>query len=256
MTKDNTRQNQAKPNVSKTHLPVAQEVEDIWRRLTQALLNDKHLTSHKVVSATRTDPANLSFDMLRTRLRQAMADRGWTRVAVTAPTSGCGTSFVASNLALAMSRFEDCRTVLMDLDLRKPSLDRILGVSPIAAIEEYLAGRIDPMDFFQRARANLALGLNNHARMSAAELFQDVMTTDVLDEMSDILSPEIVIFDMPAALEHDDLLAFLPNVDGVLLVAGAGVSTADDVLKAERLIGDVKPLMGVVLNRAEGAVKV
>lgn len=251
MTKDNSRETQ-----DKTYLPVPQEVEDIWRRLSQALLKEKHLARNKVVSAARTDPAASSFDMLRTRLRQAMAERDWTRVAITAPTTGCGTSFVAANLALAMSRFEDCRTVLMDMDMRKPSLDKILGIPPVAAMDEYLCGRIDPLDFFQRVRSNLALGLNNHPRSSAAELFQDLMTTDVLDEMADILSPEIVIFDMPSALDYDDVLAFLPNVDGVLLVTGAGISTADDVVKAERLIGDVKPLLGVVLNRAEGAVKI
>lgn len=238
------------------NLPVAQEVADIWRRLDQVLLKDKHLSRHKIVSATRQDPSNLAFDMLRTRLRQAMQERGWTRVAITSPTAGCGKTFVAANLALAMSRFEDCRTVLMDLDLRDPSLATVLGARPTGAMEDYLSGRIDPMDFLLRARSNLALGLNERSRQGAAELFQDVMTADVLDEMQDLLSPEMVIFDLPAALEHDDVLAFLPKVDGVLLVAGGGISSADDVLKSERLLGEIKPLLGVVLNRADGDVAV
>lgn len=256
MTKDKSREDQGFAGTYQPNLPVAQEVEDIWNRLSQAVLKDKHLARNNVVSANRNDPTKTAFDMLRTRLRQVTSEHEWTRIAVTSPTEGCGTSFVSANLALSLSRFENCRTILMDLDLRKPSLDKMLGIAPHAAMDDYLAGRIDPMDFFQRARANLALGLNNQPRMSAAEVFQDVMASDVLDEMADILSPEIVLFDMPAALEHDDVLAFLHNVDAVLVVSGAGVSTADELLRVERLVGGTKPILGVVLNRAEGAVLV
>ncbi|SEO34938.1 Chromosome partitioning ATPase, Mrp family, contains Fe-S cluster [Salinihabitans flavidus] len=236
------------------NLPVALEAEEIWTALEPVQLSSEQLARNRVVSASRHDPAHMSFDMLRTRLLLAMRERGWSRIAVSSPTEGCGKTFVAANLAVALARRESCRTVLMDMDLRTPGLARMLGVSHPGSIAEYLSGHIAPEDFLLRAGPGFALALNDMSVRNASELLAETMTSDVLDEMQDLLMPEMVIFDLPSVLENDDMIAFLPNVDGVLLVAAGGITSADEVLDAERALGEATPLLGVVFNRAEGEI--
>ena len=69
--------------------------------------------------------------------------------------------------------------------------------------------------------------------------------------MQAALQPDVVLYDLPPALACDDVIAFLPQLDGVLLVVGGGLTQAEDVRKCERLLAGQTPLLGVILNKAE-----
>lgn len=236
------------------YMPMGDEAQVLWDAMEQIALDPGHLRKNRIVTANKSDPLHKRFDMLRTRLLLAMRENGWSRVAVTAPTRGCGTSFVAANLAISFARMESLRTILVDMHLSSPNLARMLGVQDPSDIGDYLRGHIPPEDYFLRAGQGLALGLNETRDVNSAELFQETMTVDVLSEMQDLLAPDMVIFDLPPVLESDELLGFLPNVDGVLMVVGGGQSNPQEVLRAEQALGDRTQLLGVVLNKAEGAL--
>ncbi|MBO9474039.1 CpsD/CapB family tyrosine-protein kinase [Shimia sp. R10_1] len=233
-------------------LPALQDPEVFWNNLSVAAVDDAVLAQNHIISASRSHPAHAAFDMLRTRMLQALNEHGWSRVAVTAPTRGCGSSFVSANLAFALARLNSVRTVLLDLDLRAPSLDKTLGLTAHDTMADYLSGVIAPENFLVKAAPNLALALNDRPEDNSAELFQTEMITSVLEELEETLCADVMLFDMPPALEFDDVLGFLPNVDAVLLVAGGGVSTAEELEKVERIFSGVKPILGVLLNKAEG----
>ncbi len=233
-------------------VPAVHDPSIYWDSLNQVSVEQDTLYRHNIISATRDHPAHSAFDMLRTRLLQAMSDQGWTRVAITAPTRGCGSSFVTANLAFAVSRLEAVRSIVLDLDVRAPSLHEILGVAANDTMSNYLQGGVAPEDYLQRVGSNLAFGLNSEPGADSSETFQNTMSSDVLDELQDLFEPDLILFDMPPALEFDDVLAFLPNIDAVLVVAGGGVSTAEEVVKVEQILSEVKPVMGVMLNNASG----
>ena len=199
----------------------------------------------------RRDPANASFDLLRTRLLQALKARGWSQVAITSPTKGCGKTFVAANLALSLSRRASCRTVLMDLDLRMPSLATVLGVRQPGRIFDFLTGARPIEAHLRRVAPNLAVALNATPVFDSAELIQEPPMARTLAAMRATLRPDVVLYDLPPALACDDVIAFLPQVDGVLLVAGGGITSAEQVRECERLFADHAPLLGVILNKSE-----
>ncbi|MEQ9692730.1 CpsD/CapB family tyrosine-protein kinase [Shimia sp. SDUM112013] len=236
------------------NLPAVQDPLEVWRYLQRVPFDLDLLDKNHIVTAKRTHAANRTFDMLRTRLLQTMKEQGWKRVAITSPTNTCGKTFVAANLAVSLLRLDEVFTMLIDLDLRNPGLADMFGIKPKASMQKYLEGRIDPQEFYLAHGRNLGLGLAGAPADNASELFQSTMTMDVLDEMEDLFCPDVMLFDLPPALEHDDVLAFLPKVDAVLLVVGGGVSTTEEIERVESLIAGIKPLAGIVMNKAEGGI--
>lgn len=202
------------------------------------------------LSVVQHDPAARSFDLLRTRLVQTLKAHGWQRVAIASPTSGCGATFTAINLALSLSRVPHSRNMLIDLNLRRPGVAAGLGITSRASIRPFLAGAVPAERHLKRLGDNLALGLNGMSEAHASDLLHDREATETLDRMLARLRPDVVLYDLPPVLEHDDLAAFLPHVDGVLLIADGTQTQARHIAACERILDGQTNLLGVILNRA------
>ncbi|SDF31187.1 exopolysaccharide biosynthesis protein [Limimaricola pyoseonensis] len=233
------------------------QLHDMWDSLPTLTVDAARLERNLVIAAARRDPAHAAFDVLRTRLLRALRDNGWHRVAVTSPTDGCGKTFTAANLAVSLSRYEGCRTLLLDLDLRSPGLAPTLGVAAPGPISDWLRGA-EPLEAHLRrigpnplGIGGLGVALNDRAESFPAELLRDPATGAALAAMQAALSPDVVLYDLPPALAHDDVAAFRDQYDGVLMVVGGGRNSAEQIREAVRRIGDDKPVLGIILNRAE-----
>lgn len=232
---------------------------DSWNDMAHVSVNEALLDRNLVITASRTDPSHAAFEVLRTRLMMALAERGWTRVAITSPTDGCGKTFMAVNLAIALSRYDSCRTVLLDMDMRRPGdMARMLGARAPGSMAGFLrGGRAVETHLLRMGQnllkigPNLAIGLNDRQESYASEILKHPDTTRVLERMMADLQPDVVLYDMPSVLSHDDVLAFRAHFDAVLLVSGGGITTAEHLSEVMRRIGEATPLLGVVLNRGE-----
>ena len=233
------------------NLPVLVSV-DAWDDFEDVHLDVDHLTRRRILNGDQSQPAQAAFDVLRTKLLQTLKDRRWNRVAITSPTKGCGKTFVAANLALSLARRSGSRTVLLDMDLRSPSLADTLGISYPGTMRHFLSGKLRADEYLLRVSENLVVGLNDEIETEAADLLQNESTRETLEIMRHELEPDVILYDLPPALQNDDVLSFLPQVDGVLMVIGGGQTKAADVRKVEKLLGDQAPLLGVILNRDEG----
>lgn len=230
-----------------------------WSALATIPVDPAQMERNLIITAARIDPAHGAFDVLRTRMVQAMAERGWKRVGITSPTKGCGKSFTALNLAVALSRYDRSRTVLLDMDLRIPALAKYLGVSDPGSIGDMLRGLTAPAQHLRRFApnglhigGNVALGLNDRRESFAAELFQDPATAATLDRIDAEFAPDIMLFDLPPALAQDDVIALRPLYDCILMVVGGGKTTPRELRESIRRIGEDKPVLGMILNKADG----
>ena len=230
--------------------PQPHRPEKVWESLTPVALDSATLSRNGLFPEPDQHAVTSQFDMLRTRLLQAMAERGWSRIAVTSPTHGCGKSLVAANLALSLARVPSCRTVLLDLELRHPDLARLMGVQA-GPLRDVLSGDQPLESHLRRAGANLALALNGEPVANPAETLLAPQTAETLRAVVDHLAPLIVVLDLPPALGSDDVISVLPQVDAVLLVTDATRTTAEDIRSCERLFEGRTTLMGVILNRAQ-----
>jgi Mrp family chromosome partitioning ATPase len=225
--------------------------DSLWTRLRRFNLDSRRGAFKRIVTVDRTNNAHFAFDTLRTKILKIMRQNDWTCVAITSPTVGCGKTTVGVNLAFSFSHLKDCRTVLVDLDLRQPQVGRILGLESTHSMEQFLKGESSIEDTFVRYGDNLAIGANKRPISHAAELLQSPATTSIFHDLKSRLKPDVVIVDLPPMLVNDDVSAFLPNVDCVILVVAAEATSIAEIDLCESTLGKESNVLGVVLNKCE-----
>ena len=219
-----------------------------WPQLAE-LSFDLGLLERNRIVALNPGQAAATFDVMRTNLLRALRSNGWTRVAITSPTPRCGKSTVAANLAFSLARLADTRVLLVELDLRHPSLLTMLGMPAGQNFAGALAeGRLD-FDQVKRYGRNLAFALNSRPMDSPAELLSAARTADLIDEIETQLRPDVVLFDLSPMLVSDDAIAFLDQVDCALRVAAADETTVAEVEKCGKDLAKRTQVLGVVLNK-------
>ena len=196
------------------------------------------------------------YDMLRTRMLQQARKNGWRRVALVSPHSGSGKTTTAANLIFSFGRQHDLRTLVLDFDLRRAGLSRLLGQSLHHGMEDVLEGRVPFAEHGLRLGSNVAVGLNRGPTRNPSELLQSRRTPETLDALERAYEPDLVLFDMPAMMASDDNYGFLRNVDCALMLAAAEQTSMDVIDVTEREIAELTDVMGIVLNKCrytEGA---
>jgi len=240
--------------VSTVALPHAQSGPNAaWLSLRSAPVNPKLMARNRIVTFSRTDPAHVSFDILRTRLLQKLSEKNWATVAITSPTAGCGKTLVALNLVFSLAKQRERRTVLVDLDLRRPRLAGLLGLVSPPAIEGFLKGKVEVEEALVRYGENVAVAANARSVQLAAELLQGQGTAVFLKEIRRKLDPHVIVVDLPPMQSGDDVMAFAPNVDCAVLVAAAESTTGREIDLCERDLAEKTSVVGVVLNKCRYA---
>ncbi len=181
-------------------VPAKERPDDLWQSLPHVPLgtrpeeNAKSRARLPLIDYFRADPIAKGFDLLRTRLLRTIRSKGWRKIAVVAPTPGCGTTFTAVNLALSLARVKGTRTVLMDLNQRAPGIAEALGIRTAHQLDRFLRSETRIEAYVKRPSDTLAVGLTETTNAFAAEILQDPLAAEVLDDMIDRLHPDLAGF--------------------------------------------------------------
>jgi protein-tyrosine kinase len=229
-------------------LPPVAEAHANWDDLPEFKPSAALLRRHRVVTVKGGKEAS-EFDAIRTRILQLQRVNGWRRIAVTSPGPGCGKSTLVINLAFSLSRQRDQRTIVCELDLRRPSLSRMLGLRDPQNLAAVLDGREPFAHNALRIGPNLIVATNSKPVQNPSELLQGERAARALDEISARYAPTVMLFDLPPMLAVDDAMAFFSRVDAVILVAAAEQTTIKQIDLCEREIASQTNVMGVVLNK-------
>lgn len=228
--------------------PAPGQLRQRWQALPEFTPQPRLLARNHIVTATG-GRESAPFDQMRTRLLQQMRANGWRRVAITSPGPGCGKSTIALNLALSLARQAEQRTVLAELDLRRPSLARLLGLRQPQDLVRVLEGR-DPFAA-QAARigANLAFSTCRGPTRNSAELMHSPAAAEALQRIEADYAPTIFLFDTPPVLLVDDAMAVMGQMDCALIVAAAEATRIAEIDRCERELASQTNVLGVVLNK-------
>lgn len=233
------------PQTSREPSPSAQAT---WDALERFEPDPTHMAAQRIVTYADSDPSDAAFDMLRTRILRVMRENRWVMLGITSPTSGCGKSLTSLNLAFSLARQADIRTVLADLDLRRPAVAKTLGLERPQSMASVLQGTRPVTENFVRVGENLAIGTNAAAVRESSEIFLNPATAQGIANLKAAFRPNVMIIDLPPMLVSDDVMAFLPHLDCVLLIAGAEKTRLDEVDACEQDLSAQSNLLGVVLN--------
>lgn len=229
--------------------PGMQASHAVWNSMDQYKPQLDLMASNRIVTLDQKDNAHVPFDMMRTRVLSACRQHDWKVVGITSPTPACGKTVTSINLAFSFARQKDNRTVLIDADLRRPMVAKNLGIANNNSMGRFLSGGQNIEDHFLSYGETLAIGSNNRRSLHSAEILQDNKATEAMNFLHKSLRPNIVIVDMPPMMATDDVMAFLPNLDAVLLIAAAGTTKLKEIDNCERDLADRTNVMGVVLNK-------
>lgn len=218
-------------------------------------INTTHLQSKRIIAHDHTEPQSTSFDMLRTQVLQSMDQKDWKILGITSPTPGCGKTVTAINLALSVARQPERSVLLVDLDLRKPQIASCLGLKPDAGVIGVLDGRTTLANSIISARVggyHLAVLPTEAPTSGSSDRMASRAMTDMLEQIKRDYHSQIVILDLPPVLASDDVLAILPLLDCMLLVAAVGTSTVAQIKESNKHL-QASEIVRLVLNKAPAA---
>lgn len=236
------------------HRPAPQDVRGAaWAALRPFVPDDRYLEKKRVVAFRGTHHAT-GFDILRTKTLQMMAANGWKRLAITSPGAGSGKTTLTANLAASIVRHPEITAILMDMDMRRPSLGSVFGLpdarSGTPGTSDVLEGRVPFADQAWRIGENLLVSANTAALRTSAEVLHSRRATEILADIQQTYDPALMIFDMPPMMVSDDTLGFMGQVDCAILVAEYNVSTVDQIDQCEHALSERTNVLGVVLNKS------
>jgi Mrp family chromosome partitioning ATPase len=220
------------------------------RRYPHVTPDARRMERHCILPMVSDKAALRAFKILRTRVLRRLEHHKWHSLAVSGVAAGEGKTLTAVNLAMALAQDVNTWVYLVDLDLQRPQVSSYLGLDVERGLSEYLTGEagVDHIIY--------DIGMERLAVIPTTRPFQqssEYLTSPRMMELLHILEREvprrILVFDMPPLLASDDVLAFAPQIDAMLLVVSEGVTGRNLLRGAQEILSEMN-LLGVVLNRS------
>ena len=210
-----------------------------------------------------------SYRQLRTNIQFLVMEREIKTIAVTSSSMQEGKSTTACNLALTTAQLGS-RVLLVDTDLRKPSLARTFGVDREPGLTDVILGNYEAEEVIKTVHDIMMAGIGMDDTMmsswienlniltsgaihpNAAELVNSMRMQELIEQFRE--EYDIVIFDTPPVLEATDARILATKMDGTLLVYKVGEVARSRLKRMKLLLDSIQaPILGVVLNglRAE-----
>lgn len=202
---------------------------------------------HRLVAALAPHSlAGEQYRSLRTRIKQAGNGRALRVIAITSPAKGDGKSLTAANLALTMAQEFNQRVLLMDGDMRRPTVHTLFGIAPSPGLSDVLMGAADvDQALVTLPEYHLTLLPSGPPPGHPAELLGSTAMRRVLDTLRTKF--DRILVDMTPVQPLADLHVLAPMVDGLLMIVRAGVTPKPAIEHA--LSGlDLTKVLGLVLN--------
>jgi protein-tyrosine kinase len=209
------------------------------------------LESNRIVNPSGNDPAATAFRMLRTQVLLRMDENSWRSLAVLSPGADDGKTTTAVNLALNLANDRHHTVLLIDSDLKRPTIGATLGIKPEFGLDDILRGdaRIDQCLYHPEGFDRLVVLPARAALENSSEALAGPRGRALVAELRSRYPERILVFDLPPVLGEDDALAFLPLVECGLVVVAEGATRRDDLLRCMELLRNT-PVIGTVITRA------
>lgn len=217
--------------------------------------NRKSWQKNKLILDDQQDYFADVYRMLRTKVLQSMRQNNWNTLGVTSANPNEGKSLTTINLALSLARELNQTVLLVDFDLRRPTIHRYFGLDNKLGLSDYIAGQAKIEEIFVNPGVERLVLLPGRERiLNSSETLSSPQFLALIEDVKTRYADRIVLFDLPPLLLLDDALTMAPFIDAFLLVVEDGVTEEGDLLSAKKMLTDVN-ILGSVLNKSENLPK-
>ena len=245
--------------------PQEQVVTDKYRRPKtvaghfSALLDVVPIKIENLLLATARDEKNVvveEFNKLRASLiALTRGDKFLNTLLVTSTVSEEGKSMTALNLAISLAKEHDHTVLLVDADLRRPSVHKYLEIKPEVGLVNCLRDDL-PIEkaLFKTGVGKLVVLPAGEAVRDPLDMLSSNRMKAIISELKQRYTDRYIIFDTPPALPFADAGVLAAMVDSTLFVVREGKANIEDLQKT---IDDFKShnLLGIVYNDASSFMK-
>ena len=212
--------------------------------------DEECLEKHRVVAALKDAPERTAYKVLRTRVLQRLRAAQFNVIGITGAGPGEGKTLTAVNFAYSLAQDVNHQVILVDLDLRRPSIHEYLGISPLRDISDVLDGSAKLEDALVCPNANrLAVLTCQTPIRDSSEILSSPEMAAIFHRLGALGQKTITVVDLPPVLASDDVIAFSPIVDALLLVVGHGRCRREDLRETQELLREAE-ILGIVLNKS------
>jgi len=232
--------------------PLKSPIDSISYQQTRVAKTSRdHLESNRIIAGMYGNPQSTVFRMLRTQVLQKMRANNWQTLAITSPTAGEGKSLVASNLAIAIAMELNQTVMLVDMDLRNPTLNKYFDLNAELGLKDYLEQDLELKDVLINPGIKRMVILPGKDRAEdSAELLSSPKMANLVAELKAQYDSRLIIFDVPPLLQTDDVLLSSKYFDCSLLVLEDGKNKESEITKSLQMLENSR-LIGSVINKSD-----
>lgn len=207
-----------------------------------------------ITLADKASPVSEQYRTIRTNIQYSMVDYDLRTLVVTSSGPGEGKSTTAANLSIVFAN-SGKRVLLVDADLRKPTVAKTFNLSNANGLSSILGNRQTYLDqtIQDSGVDNLSILTSGPKPPNPSELLGSQRMERLIEELGKRY--DMIIFDMPPVVTVTDAQILSSKVNGTILVVREGVSKRESLKKAKSLLEYVGAnVLGVVYNGAKNLI--
>jgi receptor protein-tyrosine kinase/non-specific protein-tyrosine kinase len=213
---------------------------------------DMHIDHPTIVTACEAaSPVSEEYKKLKSRIIDLTTREGFKNtLAVTSSVSDEGKSITAVNLAVSLSQEYDHAVILIDADLRRPSLHTYLNRTPGKGLSDCLAGDSDPDSVLMPIGSNKLSFFPAGKRINdPVEFFASRKMQSFMQDLKARYADRYIIIDTPPVLLFAETKKISAFADGTVLVVKEGLATLENISEAIDILKGSN-VLGIVYNNA------
>lgn len=230
----------------------AADVQSIIYTRTQSVTGHTDLQrENRILSAMEHSEYADAFKILSTQVMQRMQEHQWSSLAITSVGADEGKTTTAINLGISIAKEIEYTVLLVDANLREPSIHTYFGIEPELGLSDYLQGDVELADILIRPADidHFVILPGGKPLINSTEMLGSPKMCTLVNELKDRYPKRVIIFDLPPVLKTADAVSFVPCIDCALVVVEDDTTKISDLKQTVDLLS-VTNVIGTVLNKA------
>lgn len=217
------------------------------KKLEKAVANQQY--KGFVVEQKPKSIVSEAYRTLRTNIQYSSFDKAIKTIVVTSAEAAEGKSTVSGNLALSFAQNEK-KVIIVDCDLRKPSVHKNFKISNLSGLSEVLIGKANLDEVVQSRNENLDILASGKIPPNPSEMLSSTAMSNLIEKLGE--KYDIVILDSAPLQAVTDAQILSTKADGTILVIRAQRTSRESVIDAKNLLTKVGAnILGTVLHAVE-----